>query len=400
MIMMKGQSFQKVFTPEEIDIIRRWETDMTIQGRRPNTLRIRLKDIKTFRIYLNKPFLDAGERDYLDAWGRMLQEGYAPTTLFSIRMSLMLFARWLVDEGIVSLDLSKIRKIRLKKAMGAPLNPAHIYTKEDILSLLDAAGNSRMRALIAVLYDGALRFSEATALRWQDVTFDQYGVRINLEGERTKTGKNRYIRCVFATPYLAAWQADYHPGTPEGENLVFVTRQGKPLQMNYVHRTLQTIARRAGFKKPVRPHLFRHSRITGLLRDGTHEAIVKKLAWGSVNTNMLAVYEHLVNEDLDAAILKSSGVDVELIKKRQRASPEPLVCPWCATINAPGVYKCRTCGRVNYGDKVLTVEEALEVARSQPEYKVIKRWIDEEINQRLTQLRLGEIPPSSDNDET
>ena len=95
------------------------------------------------------------------------------------------------------------------------------------------------------------------------------------------------------SPALQDTLAD-HPGKAEGDSLVFVTRDGKPLAHNYMHRVLRNIGRRAGFTKPVRPHLFRHSRITGLLRDGTHEAIVKKMAWENGNTPMLAVYEHQI----------------------------------------------------------------------------------------------------------
>ena len=92
--------------------------------------------------------------------------------------------------------------------------------------MIDACRNSRDRALIGVGYEGAFRAIELATLEWQAVKFDPLGVVINTN---KKTEKSRYIRLVSSVPLFAAWKRDY-PYEPTGENLVFITRQNKPLE--------------------------------------------------------------------------------------------------------------------------------------------------------------------------
>ena len=107
--------------------------------------------------------------------------------------------------------------------------------------------------------------------------FDQFGCVINVN---VKTERPRYIRIVAGLPYLAAWKSDY-PFEPEGNALVFVTEGHLPLQYQTVTAQVKKIARRAGITKRVTMHLFRHSRITHLVRQGVPESIVKAMGWGN-----------------------------------------------------------------------------------------------------------------------
>jgi len=99
-----------------------------------------------------------------------------------------------------------------------------MISEEKIDLMIRSCKNSRDRALIAFMYEGALRPIEVREATWSQITFDQYGAIFNTT---KKTGKPRYIRLIRYYGYLAAWKADYRPGTPEGNALVFVIGRAK-----------------------------------------------------------------------------------------------------------------------------------------------------------------------------
>jgi hypothetical protein len=156
-----------------------------------------------------------------------------------------------------------------------------------------------------------------------------------------KTGKPRYVRLLSASPYIAKWKDDY-PFDPSGDNLVFISHQKKPIAYNALYRQIRRIAERAGIKTKVHPHIFRHTRITNLMEKKIPESIIKKMMWGSLTSDMLATYGHLVSTSTDDALLESAG-----IKRTERIEDNALAprqCPACHLINGPTQRFCGNCG--------------------------------------------------------
>jgi len=87
-MVLERPSFARAFTGDEIDLLRRWEVDMALEGLRKSTIHIRLKDIKIIRKYLQKSLFDAREQDYFRAWKGILSAGYVPTSLARINDTL------------------------------------------------------------------------------------------------------------------------------------------------------------------------------------------------------------------------------------------------------------------------------------------------------------------------
>jgi len=69
---------------------------------------------------------------------------------------------------------------------------------------------------------------------------------------------------------------------------------------------IKKIAKRAGIKKRIYPHLFRHTRATRLLSELSESIGAKYLGWVP-GSNMVRIYVHLANEDVEEAILKMHG---------------------------------------------------------------------------------------------
>ncbi|MGC9435894.1 MAG: tyrosine-type recombinase/integrase [Methanomicrobiales archaeon] len=251
------------------------------------------------------------------------------------------FYLWLIENNYSTVPEAKVRKKIQAPAYERMTKTAEQLLGEDeVLALIQASRTSRDRALISVLYESGCRIGELAALTWDDVRFtENQTAAINTAG---KTGRPRYIPLVTSRSYLAGWKADY-PGNPSGASLVFVTTTTHgPLQYAGVVKQLRAIAARAGIEKHITPHLFRHSRITHLLRKGVPEPVIKKLMWGHINTGMLQTYGHLVDRDIDDAIRQLYGVVTG--DREVDDALEPRQCMRCYAVWGPTLQHCGTCG--------------------------------------------------------
>ena len=108
------------------------------------------------------------------------------------------------------------------------------------------------------------------------------------------------------------------------------------------------IARHAGIEKHITPHIFRHSRITHLIKEQVPESVIKLMMWGNISTDMFRTYAHLTGQDIDSAMLKSYGISVT-DNGNAASRLEPVQCPHCRKINPPTSNYCFSCGQRLYG---------------------------------------------------
>lgn len=253
------------------------------------------------------------------------------------------FIQWMTSEGINrNLNLEKITPNLKAPALDLDgRKPSMMLSGEDVKRLIEAAHNSRDRAIIAMMYEGSLRPIEVISATWSDLNFDRYGAQFTTA---KKTGKSRYIRLIMAAPYLLAWKNDHPKADPDMP--VFVSLNGagnvRPLTQSGLKTLIYGLGRVALPGKNIFPYLLRHSRITGLIADEVPESIVKMQGWGSVNSRMLGTYTHLSNADIDRVLLTRAGITTEETKKDE--SLKPRQCPHCGTIHSPTKKFCDECG--------------------------------------------------------
>lgn len=253
------------------------------------------------------------------------------------------FFIWLSENEYISMDLKKLQKIRPPAFDRNTVTEEEILTEEEVMRFLDHCPNNRDKALFWILYEGALRVGEIGELRFKDVKITDTFLRITTDG---KTGKVRHIPLVLSRQHYVTWINEY-PGTITSESFVFVNRFNQQLTRASIAKQMRVIGKAAGIEKRLHPHLFRHSRITHLLQGDNplQESHLKLLAWGDVNTNMLATYQHLSSTDLERSIAKINNIDLDgetdIPKKR---GIKPIVCSNCGHINSPGTTLCYKCG--------------------------------------------------------
>lgn len=265
------------------------------------------------------------------------------------------FFVWLVENGYSDINLAKLNKIKVPKAGDTPITAEMLLTEEDVITMINACSTSRDRALISVLYEGGFRIGELGNLTWGDVVFTDWNVTATTA---EKTGKRRYVPLIASRSYLAQWKNDYPlPITPDA--FVFLTTTTKkPLQYQGLVKQIRIIATRSGITKYIKPHIFRHSRVTHLIQKGMSESTVKLMMWGDVSTNMMKVYQHLTNKDVECSIAELNGIIPPDTRDPQdnRRKMKPIQCPRCAVVNSPTLKFCGNCGAPLVPGEVETVE--------------------------------------------
>lgn len=253
------------------------------------------------------------------------------------------FYLWLVENGYSPIPEKKIRNLKPPNHEAMTKTASDLLTADEITAMVNACVRSCDRAIIMMLYEGGFRIGEIGMMKWGDLIFDKWGVIVNVN---FKTNKPRYIRLVMARGYLASWKNDYPFRPVTAEMPVFITDHYTPLTHGTVNLQLKRIARRAGIQKHITPHIFRHSRITHMIKEGVSESVIKLMMWGSLTTDMFQTYAHLTGKDIDSEILRTYGINEnetgEAIKERRL---EPVQCVHCRHINAPMSGFCNLCGR-------------------------------------------------------
>jgi integrase/recombinase XerD len=258
---------------------------------------------------------------------------------------LKMFITWLQENGLIDIQMERIRKIRAPKQNYETTSPDEILTKDELEKLLLSCMTSRDRAVIGLLYESGCRVAELARLNWRDVQFDEYGIRLYIDDH--KTDKKRYSRITMMTQYLSQWRNDYHgpkgsdglpiPGAP-----VFITRRNETLTWIAVIRILDRAKDRAGITRRINPHLFRKSRITHMISQGYQESVVKKSMWNNLNTTMFKTYVALGEKQIDDEFLTRAGMKTKEERDKDVLKSRP--CGECGFVNEPTARFCNHCG--------------------------------------------------------
>lgn len=214
--------------------------------------------------------------------------------------------------------------------------PDELLSEEDVLRLIGAAKTPRDRALIAMLYETGCRIGEILFVKVKQVSFDQYGACLVVDG---KTGPRR-LRVISAVPYLTEW-LNAHPYKEDQSAWLWPDPHGACLKYTAVQSLLERLVRRSGLKKHVHPHLFRHSRAT-FLANHLKEAQMKEYFGWVRASEMAAVYVHLSGRDVDDALLRLHGMARDE-DEMEKTPLKPKSCSRCDMSNPATHRFCARC---------------------------------------------------------
>jgi site-specific recombinase XerD len=137
-----------------------------------------------------------------------------------------------------------------------------VWSREEVCALLDAVTNTKHRALLAVYYSAGLRCQEALDLKVTDIDSKRMIIHI-------REGKGKFPRQVMLSPKLLELLRLYWQSRKPKDWLFPGKRSGQPLKANAVRVACQKLRRQLGIRKPLSPHVLRHSFASHLLDAGT-----------------------------------------------------------------------------------------------------------------------------------
>jgi integrase/recombinase XerD len=227
---------------------------------------------------------------------------YAASTIQTKLVAVKTLFRFLVRRQALLLDPSaQLELPRIEKHL-----PRLILTEAEARRIVTAPrGRSplvlRDRAILETLYGTGMRVGELVRLRPDDVDTEDRLVRI-VEG---KGRKDRNVPLTSAAARaIGAYLTQGRPALLRSEPWLFLAERGKKLHRAQVGDIVKAWAKRAGVKKNVSCHTFRHSMATHLLRGRADiRQIQALLGHGSLSTTER--YTHVEVSDLRRVIERS-----------------------------------------------------------------------------------------------
>jgi site-specific recombinase XerD len=294
-----------------------------------------LDTLKTVTEFLDKDFQKATREDIAELVRKIEEKDYSEWTKRDFKVILKIFFRWLRRTEDYP---EEVRWIKANAGRNKAL-PEELLTEDEVKRMVNDATNPRDKAFILVLYESGCRVGEILSLRIRNVQFDEYGAQLIVHG---KTGMRR-VRIIASAPALGTW-LDNHPLKEDPDSPLWMgmgTRnRNSILSYAAAKEMLKDIAKRAGIKKRVYPHLFRHSRATVLANHLTEAQLKQHFGWVQ-DSKMAATYVHLSGREVDDTLLKLQGVRTEEGKKESEF--KVITCPRCDEKNSPTSKFCSRC---------------------------------------------------------
>lgn len=165
---------------------------------------------------------------------------------------------------------------------------------------LSTPQGERNRALLETLYGCGLRVSELINLKISDLFFDEGFIKVTGKGN-----KQRFVPIGNTTKkYINIYRSEirtHQSIDPGARDTIFLNRRGKSLSRAMIFTIVKQLAEKAGIKKTISPHTFRHSFATHLLENGADlRAIQQMLGHESITTT--EIYTHMDKSHLTEVI--------------------------------------------------------------------------------------------------
>lgn len=193
-----------------------------------------------------------------------------------------------------------------------------VLTIEEIDQIIDAVDLSknegqRNRAILETLYSCGLRVSELCNLKISDLYLAEGFIKVE--------GKGSKQRLVPISPRaikeIEHWFIDRNQGKIKSgfEDYVFLARWGNNISRIMVFHMIKELAGKAGIKKNISPHTFRHSFATHLLEGGANlRAIQSMLGHESIATT--EIYTHIDRNTLRSEIIEHHPRNIKYRKEQ------------------------------------------------------------------------------------
>jgi integrase/recombinase XerD len=169
---------------------------------------------------------------------------------------------------------------------------------ENIISQIDVSTpeGTRNKSILETMYSCGLRVSEVVNLKLSQLYLDVGFIRVLGKGNKERLVPIGDSAVKYINIYRSTIRV-HQVIQPGEEDIVFLNRRGKRLSRVMIFLIIKDLAKKAGIKKNISPHTFRHSFATHLVEGGADlRAVQEMLGHESITTT--EIYTHLDREFL------------------------------------------------------------------------------------------------------
>lgn len=254
------------------DIEKLWQFLEMKAGKIPNPEKVTYKNLRDFIGWIN-------------------ELGMSATSQARIVSGIRAFYKYLLLEDLINIDPTQLLEVpKTARKLPDTLSNAEIEKMIAAIDLSKPEGE-RNRAIIETLYGCGLRVSELINLHISNLHFDLGFVKISGKGN-----KERWVPVGDQAMKQMGNYMNYsrvHLDIKKGhEDFVFLNRNGRKLSRVMIFIIVKDLAEKAGLRKTISPHTFRHSFATHLVEGGADlRAVQDMLGHESITTT--EIYTHL-----------------------------------------------------------------------------------------------------------
>lgn len=264
-----------------------------------NTLEAYGRDLSRYVAFLEQRGIthirDASSDDVISFLGDLKAGGLIASSINRSLAAVRGFYRYLLTEKII--DENPVANIELARVW---MHLPDTLSREEMNLLLKQPGTKtplavRDTAMLELLYATGIRVSEVVSLNMSNVNRQASYLIVVGKGNKERIvpiGReafsclNRYIE--YSRPKLSK-------GGPV--NTIFLNRSGTGLTRQGFWKIIKKYVRKAGLRKKVYPHTFRHSFATHLLEGGADLRSVQVML-GHADISTTQIYTHVTRERL------------------------------------------------------------------------------------------------------
>lgn len=215
--------------------------------------------------------------------------------------SLKAFFNYLVEE-----DIRKHNPTALLEGPKVGMYLPDTISLNEIEKIIAAADLStplgnRNKCMVEVLYGCGLRVSEMTGLKISNINFKDSYMRIEGKGGKTRFVPLADFTAKIIKNYIKKERSEGKINDKFSDTL-FLNRIGNSITRTMVFIIIKDLAEKAGIRKNISPHTFRHSFATHLMQNGADLRYIQEML-GHSSITTTEIYTHLESEELREVIL-------------------------------------------------------------------------------------------------
>lgn len=265
-----------------------------------NSIEAYLADLEKLTTFLlsqqhkkNPSEIDLADLQQFIKW--IAELGMTQSSQARIISGLRTFYKYCLLEDICTKDPTALLEApKLKRSLPDILSFGEI---ESIIASIDLSvpEGTRNKAIIETMYSCGLRVSEVVNLKLSQLYLDVGFIRVIGKGDKERLVPIGSSAIKYITIYLNMRR---HVSIQRGEeDILFLNRRGKRLTRVMIFLIIKDLVNKAGIKKNISPHTFRHSFATHLVEGGADlRAVQEMLGHESITTT--EIYTHLDREFL------------------------------------------------------------------------------------------------------